>query len=42
MPKPIDLMRRALPVSEWPQGDQKAWAAAQAAGDIFDEGGRAV
>ncbi|ANY80492.1 hypothetical protein BB934_21500 [Microvirga ossetica] len=42
MARPIDPMRRALPASEWPQADQEAWAAAQAAGDIFDEGGGAA
>lgn len=42
MPRPIDPMRRALAVCEWPQADQGAWAAAQAAVDIFDEGGGAA
>ncbi len=42
MVRPIDSMRRALPLSEWPQADQNAWATAQAAGDIFDEGGGAA
>ena len=42
MPRPIDPMRRALPVSKWPEADQNAWAAAQTAGDIFDEGGYAA
>jgi integrase len=35
-------MRRTLPLTEWPQKDQDAWTAAQAAGDIFDEGGSAA
>jgi len=42
MVRPIDLMRRAMPVSEWPQADKDAWAVAQAAGDIFDDGGGAA
>jgi len=42
MVRPIDPMRRALPVSEWPQADQDAWVVAQAAGDIFDDGGGAA
>ncbi|SCY92412.1 tyrosine-type recombinase/integrase [Microvirga guangxiensis] len=42
MVRPVDPMRRALPVSEWPQMDQDAWATAQANGDIFDEGGHAA
>lgn len=42
MARPIDPMRRALPLSEWPQADQEAWVAAQVAGDIFDEGGHAA
>lgn len=42
MARPIDPMRRALAISEWPATDQAAWAAAQAEGDIFDEGGRAA
>ncbi|MBM1174709.1 tyrosine-type recombinase/integrase [Microvirga arabica] len=42
MARPVDPMRRALPVSEWPQVDRDAWMAAQAVGDIFDEGGGAA
>jgi site-specific recombinase XerC len=42
MARPVDLMRRALPRPEWPRADQDAWAAAQTAGDIFDEGGGAA
>jgi hypothetical protein len=41
MARLIHPMRRALPVAEWPQADRQAWAAAQAAGDVFDEGGGA-
>jgi hypothetical protein len=41
MVRPADPMRRGLPVSEWPQVDQEAWAKAQTSGDIFDEGGSA-
>jgi site-specific recombinase XerC len=42
MARPIDPMRRALPVSEWPHNDQDAWVAAQTKGDIFEDGGRAA
>ncbi|MBQ0819610.1 tyrosine-type recombinase/integrase [Microvirga sp. HBU67558] len=42
MGRPVDPMRRALPVSEWPQVDQEAWAAAQVEDDIFDECGGAA
>jgi site-specific recombinase XerC len=42
MARLIDPMRRALPASEWPRVDQDAWVAAQATGDIFDEGGGAA
>ena len=40
MARPVDPMRRTLPLAEWPQVDQDAWAKAQTTGDIFDEGGR--
>ena len=42
MVRMVDPMRRTLPLAEWPPIDQEAWDAAQAAGDIFDEGGRAA
>lgn len=42
MARMVDPMRRTLPVSDWPPVDQKTWAVAQTAGDIFDEGGRAT
>jgi integrase len=42
MARPVDPMRRTLPLTEWPQKDQDAWTAAQIAGDIFDEGGGAA
>jgi len=42
MVRPFDAMRRALPVSEWPRGDQEAWANAQVEGDIFEDGGAAA
>ncbi|KLK92654.1 hypothetical protein AA309_13275 [Microvirga vignae] len=42
MARTVDPMRRALPVSKWPQRDQETWAAAQADGDIFDEGSGAA
>lgn len=42
MPRPVDPMRRCLPVSEWPLGDRQAWMAAQMTGDVFDEEGRAA
>jgi hypothetical protein len=37
MPRPSDLMRRALPYSEWPQADQRTWEAAHMVGDVFGE-----
>lgn len=42
MTRPVDPMRRALPVAEWPRRDQDAWTRTQTAGDIFDEGGGAA
>lgn len=38
----IAPIRRALPLHEWPQGDQSGWAAALTPGDIFNTGGRAA
>jgi hypothetical protein len=42
MVRPVDLMRRALPVAEWPLGDRQAWMTAQTKGDVFDDEGRAA
>ena len=42
MPRRCDANRRALPVGQWPESDKQAWAAALAAGDVFEGGGRAA
>ncbi|MFC4171421.1 tyrosine-type recombinase/integrase [Microvirga sp. GCM10011540] len=42
MARPVDPMRWALPVAEWPLGDRQAWMTAQMTGDVFDEEGRAA
>jgi integrase/recombinase XerD len=42
MARPIDANRRALPVSEWPEPDQRAWRQAIAEGDVLDQRGPAT
>jgi hypothetical protein len=42
MARPVDPMRRALPISEWPLTDRQAWTTAQMKGDVFDDGGGAA
>jgi integrase len=42
MPRKIDLMRRALPFSQWPARDREFWEKAIRDGDIFDERGSAA
>ena len=42
MTRPIDPMRRALPLAEWPVNDQEGWSAAIAEGDVFDGQGPAA
>lgn len=42
MARAVDPPRRAHPLSEWPQIDQDAWAAAIAEGDVFDGRGPAA
>ena len=36
MNRPIDPMRRSLPLNEWPEQDRRAFLAAVAKGDVFD------
>jgi site-specific recombinase XerD len=36
MARPVDPMRRALPLKEWPEVDRLAWGTAIAEGDILD------
>jgi len=40
--KNLDLLRQALPFSEWPESDQSTWTTATRSGGIFDDPGLAA